>query len=105
MEGSPIGATMAILLAQHKAELGIKHITKVTIVTNDALAKPRFGERPKNDLNIFFHIADVPADQIKDAKSEDENHGYELSRLVNRASILHVRDSGKHILRVHTFSI
>jgi hypothetical protein len=96
---------MAILLAQHKAELGVKHITKVTIVTNDALAKPRFGEQPKNDLHIFFHIADVPADQIKNVKPEDENHGDDLSGFVNRASILNVRDSGKHILRVHTFSI
>jgi hypothetical protein len=37
--GSPVGATIAHLLIGHKAELGIKRISKVIIVTNEAPKK------------------------------------------------------------------
>lgn len=59
------------MIARHNAELGIKHISRVIVVTNDAPGRPKFGERPKNDLNIFFQIEDVPADDVTDDKPKD----------------------------------
>jgi hypothetical protein len=69
--GSPIGATVAHLLIGHKAELGIKHISRVVVVTNEVPKKPKFGERPRNDLHMFFEIVDVPADKITPDKPEE----------------------------------
>jgi hypothetical protein len=62
--GSPIGATIGHLLIGHKAELGVKHISSVIVVTNEAPKKPKFEEEPHNDLHMFFQIVDVPADEI-----------------------------------------
>jgi hypothetical protein len=60
------------MISRHKAELGFKHISKVIIVTNDLPGRPRLGERPKEDLNIFFQIEDVPKDDITDDKPKDK---------------------------------
>jgi hypothetical protein len=68
--GSSIGATIAHLLIGHKAELGVKHIRSVFVVTNEPPKKPKFGERPRNDLHMFFQIVDVPADEITPEKPE-----------------------------------
>lgn len=56
--GSPIGATIAHMLIGHKAELGIKHITKINVITN-APKRVGFGESPVPDIHIFFEIEDV----------------------------------------------
>lgn len=52
--GSPIGATLAFLLIQHKAELGIKMVSEIVIFreNNPANTLP--------DVNILFRIMDVP---------------------------------------------
>jgi hypothetical protein len=60
------------MISRHKAELGVKHISKVIVVTNDLPGRPTKGERPKEDLNILFQIEDVPKDDITDDKPKDE---------------------------------
>jgi hypothetical protein len=60
------------MISRHKAELGVKHISKVIVVTNELPGRPSLGERPKEDLNIFFHIDDVPKDDITNDKPKDE---------------------------------
>ena len=57
------------MLVGHKAELGIKHIIKVTIVTNEAKRASLGGTIPLH-MHMFFTIEDVPADKI--AKDEPE---------------------------------
>lgn len=59
------------MLIAHKAELGIKRISKVTVVTNDANQKVGFGERYRRDPHIFFSIEDVPMDEIKGQGESD----------------------------------
>ncbi|RMZ69149.1 WD domain-containing [Pyrenophora seminiperda CCB06] len=54
--GSPIGATAAHMLIGHKAELGLKWITKVTVIKN--WVPP--GGALTGKLHLFFHIEDVP---------------------------------------------
>lgn len=63
--GSPIGATIAHMLLSHKAELGIKHITKVTICT---------GDNPFKEMHIFFTIADVKDDKGSRVERRDSQH-------------------------------
>ncbi|KAF2856423.1 hypothetical protein T440DRAFT_439477 [Plenodomus tracheiphilus IPT5] len=62
--GSPIGATIAHLLLSHKAELGIKHVTRVTAVTNERKRNPSSGEQSHSELHLFFTIEDVPAGEV-----------------------------------------
>ncbi|OAL50382.1 hypothetical protein IQ07DRAFT_509705 [Pyrenochaeta sp. DS3sAY3a] len=104
---SPIGATIAHLLIQHKADLGLKHITEVIVVTRD----PRhlnYWEKP--ELNLFFIIEDVPADKVtEDPPESEEQHGQdeEISENVwldGEGTILYRKDGGKNILRVHTLT-
>jgi hypothetical protein len=58
--GSPIGASIAALLFQHKAELGLKQVTRVTVVydSNPEMTRDRRRFRPW--LHMVFHIDDVP---------------------------------------------
>lgn len=94
--GSPIGATIAHMLLAHKAELGIKHISRVTIVTNEGKERPRFRERPRKDLHIFFGIEDVPISQ-RSKKRNMPTEGMDLQcRVVyaNKRSMLR-----EHVVR------
>jgi len=85
------------MITRHKAELGIKHISRVIVVTNDAPRKPKFGERPKNDLNIFFQIEDVPADEVTD----DKPQGADTS---NVRGVRYERSEDGDGVRAHKFS-
>lgn len=49
LQGAPLGAILSYFLLQHKAELGKKHITDITIF-RDLNYKPE----------LLFHIKDVP---------------------------------------------
>jgi hypothetical protein len=69
--GSPIGSTVAHMLTGHKAELGTKWIKKVTVFTDDA--RPD-GMIPKYmEMHMFFHIEDVPIEDITDSKTVQNN--------------------------------
>lgn len=53
--GSPLGSTIAFILAQHKAELGTKYVSKMTI----------FKDNGPEDMSqawtmLLFKIEDVP---------------------------------------------
>ncbi|KAL6708410.1 hypothetical protein ACN47E_002673 [Coniothyrium glycines] len=101
--GSPLGATIAHMLVAHKAELGIKHITKITIVT-DTPKKARFGEKWIADMHIFFEIADMPADRIP--KDEpDEKLSPRVVGGLEGSRTLRIHSRGRHILRVHKMSV
>jgi hypothetical protein len=44
----------------------MKHITEVTVVTNDEPERTRHGEQLANDLHVIFHIDNVLVDEITD---------------------------------------
>ncbi|KAF2131792.1 hypothetical protein P153DRAFT_285911 [Dothidotthia symphoricarpi CBS 119687] len=59
---SPIGNTIVNLLVRRKAELGIKYITKVTIVSTDNPKKKGPGSL-KDVLHVIFHIEDYQEEE------------------------------------------
>ena len=60
------------MLIGHKAELGIKHISRVTLVTNRVESKSNFIDHRMKHMHLFFEIEDVPSDRItgNDVKEE-----------------------------------
>jgi hypothetical protein len=85
------------MIARHKAKLGIKHISRVIVVTNNATGWPTFREQPKNDLNIFFQIEDMPANYVTDDKTQDAE-----SRRAR--GVRHEKSEDSDGVRVHRFS-
>ncbi|KAF3040887.1 hypothetical protein E8E12_003394 [Didymella heteroderae] len=59
--GSPIGGTIAIMLVQHKAELGNKEIYQVSVITDEWSQK--LGRTV--EMHMFFHIRDSPSEKPK----------------------------------------
>ncbi|CAE7012111.1 hypothetical protein P3342_003555 [Pyrenophora teres f. teres] len=94
--GSPIGATAAHMLVAHKADLGVKWITKVNIVKNNP--SPRKNRRIGADMHMFFTIEDVPQDDISDPDSPGA-----VKRSVER--VLGGKSDKKDIARVHTVRV
>jgi hypothetical protein len=100
--GSPIGATIAHMLLGHKAELGIKHISKVNAVTSDP---PGDG----NDMHLFFLIEDVPADQVHEKKRGNHENKREDGKsgrgeLADMMENLHIQHKHEGNVRVHAFA-
>ncbi|KAI4929772.1 hypothetical protein J4E86_011714 [Alternaria arbusti] len=63
--GSPLGGSLAFLLAQHKAELSIKHVTEIVIFRDN-------WEGSTPYVQLLFRIKDVPdpaPDPAPDAES------------------------------------
>lgn len=59
-----MGATIAHMLIQHKLELGIKYISRVTVVANESKFGGDSVGPPIRDMHMFFEIEDVPVDEI-----------------------------------------
>jgi hypothetical protein len=79
------------MLLQHKAELGDKHVTSVTIFRdNDRTAA--------TEVELLFTIGDV-----QDPDSDVEMPDAEDSSRVRRS--VDVRQDGKNVLRVHDIRI
>jgi hypothetical protein len=88
--GSPIGATVAFLLLQHKRELGVKQVTDVTI----------FRDGDEDDgavplVHLLFGIYDVP---------EPVNPGEEVNRDINLRQE-RLRKEKKDVARMHEFRL
>jgi hypothetical protein len=63
LSGSPIGASIAALLSQHKAELGLKYVPKVTVVYDANPEKTRDRKRFRPWLHMVFYIEDVRVEE------------------------------------------
>jgi hypothetical protein len=89
--GSPNGASFAYFLLQHKAQLGYKTITKVTVMRAETDEDNDFV-----DPYLVFHVADAaepPPDEgggSADVKRRDSSHSVEV-----------VQQGEKSLLRVH----
>ncbi|KAI8936195.1 hypothetical protein NX059_006626 [Plenodomus lindquistii] len=95
---SPIGATIAHMLLSHKAELGIKQVVKVTVLTDEKKKRPGFGESPVSDMHVFFEIQDVPANDVTQPGAGE-------ARLIKRyASPVSRNDSDDQVLYMKTKS-
>ena len=85
------------MLAAHKAELGIKRITKANVVTNEK--SPFKGRHNNFDMHILFSIEDVPSDEVT-KPGEQATAKREVGRVDTK--ILSVRNRGKNVVRLHT---
>ncbi|KAI4912818.1 hypothetical protein J4E90_006224 [Alternaria incomplexa] len=95
---SPIGATAAYFLATHKAELGIKRISKVTVVTNEK--SPSRNRRLMFDMHIYFAVEDVPPDDVTKPGGDDSAVKRETGRIDSK--LISVRDNGTNLVRLHS---
>jgi hypothetical protein len=112
---SPIGRTIAYFLMQHKAELGIKIVIKVTVVKGE--------DEPGDDLDLtdddddddedslkepvlahkFFHIENAPP-PTEDKEMVDARDAAPPSQVKKREEIVARSGDDKNVLRVHIFS-
>ncbi|KAI4638163.1 hypothetical protein J4E93_010319 [Alternaria ventricosa] len=95
---SPIGATAAYFLATHKADLGIKRISKVTVVTN--VKSPSSNRRLDYNMHLFFAIEDVPQDAITEPSEEGAVAKRETGRIDSK--LISVRNNGTNLVRMHS---
>jgi hypothetical protein len=105
LSGAPIGAVIPIVLAQHKVKLGLKHITKATVITNDEPERTRHGEQPVHNLHVFYQIDDVSVDEITSGAMEVVRVTPHKSSLVRGVSAMKVRDGGKQLFLIHKLSL
>ncbi|CAO2649457.1 Nn.00g068420.m01.CDS01 [Neocucurbitaria sp. VM-36] len=89
--GSPVGATIAYFLMQHKAQLGSKVVTRVTILRDE-------GKAPNPDPHLFFHIEDSPPPE--DANSNAIREVNREQNLVEWSAVSNGANN-KSIFRVH----
>ncbi|KAH7406736.1 hypothetical protein DE146DRAFT_753290 [Phaeosphaeria sp. MPI-PUGE-AT-0046c] len=92
--GSQNGATFAYFLIQHKAELGYKTITKVTIIRPESDDDNDFV-----DASLVFHVGEAPEpppdeEERKASEPKQANYAVEV-----------VEEDVREILRVHEFSV
>ncbi|KAF2032388.1 hypothetical protein EK21DRAFT_61098, partial [Setomelanomma holmii] len=90
---SPIGATLAYLLIQHKAELGLKQVTSVNIFHGNWEHEDR-EDRPQPEIHVLFQIEDYVPPERTDA---DDDAVYARS--------IRVRGDAKNIVRQHVFRL
>jgi hypothetical protein len=90
--GLPNGAAFAYFLLQHKAQLGPKKITKVTVT------------RPENDDDIdfvdaglVFHVADAPDPPPDGGVAKEKRH--------NSHTVEMVEEGTNSVIRVHTLRL
>ncbi|KAF1914819.1 hypothetical protein BDU57DRAFT_596691 [Ampelomyces quisqualis] len=94
--GSPNGATFAYFLLQHKAQLGYKTISKVTIFRPDSDDDIEFV-----DASLLFHVVDAPEPE----PDEDVERGGKVNekRVDSYDCAAEIFENGKRIRSVHRF--
>jgi hypothetical protein len=91
--GSSNGVGVGYFLAQHKAQLGDKYISKIKVFDGD-LGEP----------NMLFHVEDAPDDddEMEDTHSDQSSMGTAINGHVKSEFVTRSED-GKRILREHVF--
>jgi hypothetical protein len=96
--GSPIGSTLAFLLLQHKAELGDKHVSDITIF-RDYKVNPAF----EADIQMLFRIVDVPDWEMLPEDTEIVDVAEVVMRERGEGEV--GLGLGKNVVRVHEMTV
>jgi hypothetical protein len=98
--GSPIGATLAYFLIQHKAQLGNKVVSKVTVVIPENEIDEEFD--PEHDPTFIFHVEDGGEADV--GAGNGGEIGDVMSRRTESAAVraMDVSGNSTHIVRVHS---
>lgn len=91
--GSPNGAVFAYFLMQHKAQLGHKTITRITVLRLESEDTNDFV-----DASLLFHVADV-------TPPPDDDDGDGSARKMRRRDKAQHGENSKHLIRSHAFEI
>jgi hypothetical protein len=97
--GSPIGATLAYFLIQHKAQLGNKVVSKVTVVIPENEINEDFD--PEHDPTFIFHVEDG-GEMDPGAGNEGESGDVLHRRTESAVRVMGASGNGTHIVRVHS---
>ncbi|KAF3043373.1 hypothetical protein E8E12_001895 [Didymella heteroderae] len=90
--GSPVGATIAHLLLQHKSTFGVKNFGGITIFRDN------YPEKYLPEIHLLFKIIDVPFDEQIDSDVEmPDADDVKAKRMEPVQEIF--KDNGKSILR------
>ncbi|KAF2032516.1 hypothetical protein EK21DRAFT_109896 [Setomelanomma holmii] len=97
-----------LLTLSHKAELGVKHITKIEVFADDDENRAKWA-------HMFFHIEDVPPDEEDPGDKSGDKPGdkpgdvkADMAETINGKRVersLDVRREKGNIVRMHTFHI
>jgi hypothetical protein len=102
--GSPIGTTVAFFLIQYKEELGLKHVSSITIF-RDFEARPEL----EPEIQLLFRIDDVAEDERLPEDTEmldkDTSRVVTWRRRVERNDSMLDLDLGRSVSRVHEMSV
>ncbi|RYO32543.1 hypothetical protein AA0111_g4651 [Alternaria arborescens] len=101
--GSPIGSTVAFFLIQHKEELGLKHVSSITIF-RDLKTEPDHNA----EVQLLFRIDDVPQDDILPEDTEMLDEGTKVKhtrRGIRRKDSMVDLDLGRNLSRAHEMSL
>jgi hypothetical protein len=100
--GTPIGASIAFFLTQHKPELGIKHVPSITIFRDAQIDSAL-------EYQLLFRIEDVPQDEIAPDDMEVVDEGMTgvvtRQRRMKRSDSLVGLDLGRNVARLHKMSV
>ncbi|KAH7070647.1 hypothetical protein BKA63DRAFT_493656 [Paraphoma chrysanthemicola] len=87
--GSPIGATLAYFLIQHKAELGLRHVTSVTIFQDNWFYKGA------QHIHLMYKVEEF----------QEPEPGLSVANTAVFARSVNARDNGSLMIREHVFQM
>jgi hypothetical protein len=94
-QGSPVGATIAYFLSQHKSALGFKAVAEVIVVRDE-------GGGPNLEPNLSFRIQDTPApDDDGDISIPDTSWNGLQGRSSKPSQLMLVEMKRTFLMRVH----
>jgi hypothetical protein len=100
--GTPVGASKAFFLIQHKVELRIKNIPSITIFRDAQIDSAL-------EYELLFRIEDVPQDEIAPDDMEVVDEGMTgvatRQRRMKRSDSLVGLDLGRNVARLHKTSV
>jgi hypothetical protein len=94
MLGSPLGSTLAHMLFQHKKELGVKHVTEVTVFRTEDTEEAAL---PYPVVELVYRVVDVPEpdEEVRDI----QRHGGVQVRSIGR------REAANGMLHVYEYRV
>lgn len=95
MTGTANGLAVGYFLAQHKAQLGLKHVSKITIFTNDA--------DPPGSPNMLFWVEDAPTPEETKPEEDPMDTGPGHMARISKSQVLKRSRDGRNFAREHVF--
>lgn len=93
--GTANGMAVGFFLAQHKAQLGLKYVSKITVFTDD--------EKPLKPPNMLFWVEDVPPPKETKPGEDPKDTGPGSISGTLKSRVLKRSRDGRNVIREHIF--